>query len=385
MSKSQKAKSIDKYFEDVIKDGLPVDADLTQVIKTPPHSGTQRTSSANKLNGVKEMKAQNEEGRVTYIVCTDNGQSLNMDETGNIFLGCGKIGDDESGGNMGIRPHGSMVVKIGDTLNIEIENKQKDEKPLSLKVYGDINLEAEGGDVALKGKNVKISADSQLTLQSNDIFVGDTDGACGIVKITTGTLKTDTFFIKNTVNGGITQDVTGEYSINQLVDPRSSFNITSAGATTLTFGNDVSVSTGGKAEVYVAGIPGRPIPTCKSPNAFTFSVGTGNSLVSFKAGNVISDIKAGNHTHTTTGNATSTITGNQTKTISGNHTSTYSGTFNETVSGNTTLTNSGTYTQTITGVHTLTSNAQYTHNITGIASIISKGVMTITGTQINLN
>ena len=91
MSKSQKAKSIDKYFESVINDGLPVDADLTEVIKTPPHSGTQRTSSANKLNGVKEMKAQNEEGRVTYIVCTDNGQSLNMDETGNIFLGCEKL------------------------------------------------------------------------------------------------------------------------------------------------------------------------------------------------------------------------------------------------------------------------------------------------------
>ena len=62
------------------------------------------------------MKAQNEDGRVTYIVCTDNGQSLNMDETGNIFLGCGKIGDDESGGECGIRPHGSMFVKVGDTL-----------------------------------------------------------------------------------------------------------------------------------------------------------------------------------------------------------------------------------------------------------------------------
>ena len=33
MSKSQKAKSIDKYFESVINDGLPVDADLTEVIK----------------------------------------------------------------------------------------------------------------------------------------------------------------------------------------------------------------------------------------------------------------------------------------------------------------------------------------------------------------
>ena len=382
---SEKSKSIGEYFKKVITDGLPKGDDLNKTIKTPPHSGTQRTSSANKLNGVKEMKAQNEEGRVTYIVCTDNGQSLNMDETGNIFLGCGKIGDDESGGNMGIRPHGSMFVKIGDTLNIEIENKQDNEKPLSLKVFGDINLEAEGGDVALKGKNVKISADSQLSLISNDIFVGDTEGACGIVKIATGTLKTDTFFIKNIVDGGITQEVKGEYSIDQLVDPRSSFNITSAGATTLTFGNDVSVSTGGRAELHVAGLPAKPIPTCKSPNAFTFTVGTGNSLVSFNAGNVITDIKGGNHTHTTTGNSTSTITGTQNKTITGNHTSTYSGSFTESITGATTLTNQAAYTQTITGVHTVDSKGSYTHNITGIASILGSGIMTITGTQINLN
>ena len=105
---------------------------------------------------------------------------------------------------MGIRPHGSMIVKVGDTLSIEVENKQNVKNPLSLKVFGDINLEAEGADVALKGKNVKISADSQLSLISNDIFVGDTEGACGIVKIATGTLKTDTFFIKSAYLGNLT-------------------------------------------------------------------------------------------------------------------------------------------------------------------------------------
>ena len=116
---SEKSKSIGEYFKKVITDGLPKGDDLNKTIKTPPHSGTQRTSSANKLNGVKEMKAQNEDGRVTYIVCTDNGQSLNFDEVGNIFLGCGKIGDDESGGAMTVRPQGQMIVKVGDTLSIE--------------------------------------------------------------------------------------------------------------------------------------------------------------------------------------------------------------------------------------------------------------------------
>lgn len=381
---SSKSKSIAEYFKKVSTDGLPKGEGLNETIDTPPHSGTQRTSSANKLNGVKEMKAQNEDGRVTYIVCTDNGQSLNMDEVGNIFLGCGKIGDDESGGGMGIRPHGQMIVKVGDTLSIEVENGQDQEKPFSLKVYGDINMEAVGGDIHMSGKNVSIRAGGEMNLEAPKLAL--TNGkACGTIAIAGGTIKHDAVFIKDEISGSVSQNVYGEYTIKQLLDPRASFNLISSGAFNVTAGGDMSVNALARAEVIVAGLPAKPIPTAKSPNAFTLTVGTGNSLVSFNAGNVISDIKGGNHTHTTTGNSTSTITGNQTKTISGNHTSTYSGTFNETVSGNTTLTNSGTYTQTISGIHNITSNAQYTHNITGIASILSKGVLTISGTQINLN
>ena len=384
MSKSQKAKSIDKYFEDVIKDGLPVDADLTQVIKTPPHSGTQRTSSANKLNGVKEMKAQNEDGRVTYIVCTDNGQSLNMDEMGNIFLGCGKIGDDESGGAMTVRPHGQMIVKVGDTLSIEVENKLDEEKPLSLKVFGDINMEAVGGDVHMKGNNVNVTADTELHLKGSKVLIQGGSGGGGSVEVIGNTFKTDTTFINNTVSGAVTQTVYGEYTIRQLLDPRASFNIISSGSMNITAGGDLSANLLARAEVFVAGLPAKPIPTAKSPNAFSFTVGTGNSLVQLTAGNLTYGV-TGNSTSTITGNSTSTITGNNNFTQTGNYTSTYSGTFTETVSGNATLTNSGTYTQTVAGVHNLTSSAAYTHNITGTASILAGGVMTISGTQIFLN
>ena len=384
MSKSQKAKSIDKYFEDVIKDGLPVDADLTQVIKTPPHSGTQRTSSANKLNGVKEMKAQNEDGRVTYIVCTDNGQSLNMDEMGNIFLGCGKIGDDESGGGMTVRPHGQMIVKVGDTLSIEVENKLDEEKPLSLKVFGDINMEAVGGDVHMKGNNVNVTADTELHLKGSKVLIQGGSGGGGSVEVIGNTFKTDTTFINNTVSGAVTQTVYGEYTIRQLLDPRASFNIISSGSMNITAGGDLSANLLARAEVFVAGLPAKPIPTAKSPNAFSFTVGTGNSLVQLTAGNLTYGV-TGNSTSTITGNSTSTITGNNNFTQTGNYTGTYSGTFTETVSGNATLTNSGTYTQTIAGVHNLTSSAAYTHNITGTASILAGGVMTISGTQIFLN
>ena len=162
-----KTKSINEYFKEVANSGLPTGEGLNETISTPPHSGTQRTSSANKLNGVKEMKAQNEDGRVTYIVCTDNGQSLNFDEVGNIFLGCGKIGDDESGGTMTVRPQGQMIVKVGDTLSIEVENGQDQEKPLSLVVYGDINMEARGGNLQMSGDNVSIKASNDMNIEAS--------------------------------------------------------------------------------------------------------------------------------------------------------------------------------------------------------------------------
>ena len=383
---SEKSKSIGEYFKKVITDGLPKGDDLNKTIKTPPHSGTQRTSSANKLNGVKEMKAQNEEGRVTYIVCTDNGQSLNFDEVGNIFLGCGKIGDDESGGTMTVRPQGQMIVKVGDTLSIEVENGQDQEKPLSLVVYGDINMEARGGNLQMSGDNVSIKASNDMNIEASKTLTMGNGKSCGNVHINAGTIKHDAVFIKDTISGSISQSVYGEYTIEQLLSPNASFNIISSGAFNLTAGGDLTVKGLARAEARIAGKPPIGKQTATTQNAFMLNVLTGNSKIDFKAGNVTYDVKGGNVTSTISGNNTSTVSGNQTKTISGNHTSTYSGTFNETITGATTLTNNAAYTQTITGVHTLTSNAQYTHNITGNAVIFSKAVMTITGgTQINLN
>ena len=200
---SEKSKSIGEYFKKVITDGLPKGDDLNKTIKTPPHSGTQRTSSANKLNGVKEMKAQNEDGRVTYIVCTDNGQSLNFDEVGNIFLGCGKIGDDESGGTMTVRPQGQMIVKVGDTLSIEVENGQDQEKPLSLVVYGDINMEARGGNLQMSGDNVSIKASNDMNIEASKTLTMGNGKSCGNVHISGGTIKHEAVFIKDEISGSI--------------------------------------------------------------------------------------------------------------------------------------------------------------------------------------
>lgn len=353
-------------------------------VKTPPHSGTQRTSSSDKVNGVKVIKAQNEEGRVTYIVCTDNGQSINMDETGNIFIGCGKIGDDESGGQLTARPQGAMTVKVGDTLSIEVENKLDEEKPLSLKVFGDINMEAVGGDVHMAGNNVNITAKTDLHLKGSKVLLQGGDGAGGAVEIVANTFKTDTVFINNTVSGAVTQNVFGEYTIRQLLDPRASFNIISSGAMNITSGGDFSLNGAGRAEVLIAGLPPKPIPTAKSPAAFTLSVGTGNALMNLGAGNLNQSV-TGALTQAVTGAITSTFDGNIVSSFKGNVTRDYKGTMIDNVDGNVTTTYKGNYIQNVTGSHTVTSSGQFTHNITGIASILAQGVMTISGAQIYLN
>tara|TARA_Y100000004_G_scaffold85960_1_gene96387 strand:- start:664 stop:1821 length:1158 start_codon:yes stop_codon:yes gene_type:complete len=353
-------------------------------VKTPPHSGTQRTSSSEKLNGVKVIKAQNEEGRVTYIVCTDNGQSINMDETGNIFIGCGKIGDDEGGGQLTARPQGAMTVKVGDTLSIEVENKLDEEKPLSVKVFGDINMEAVGGDLHLAGNNVNINAKTDLYLKGSKVSLQGGDGAGGAVEIVANTFKTDTVFINNKVTGGVTQNVFGEYTIRQLLDPRASFNIISSGAMNITSGGDFSLNGAGRAEVLIAGLPPKPIPTAKSPAAFTLTVGTGNALMSLGAGNLNQSV-TGALTQAVTGAITSTFDGNIVSTFKGNVTRDYKGTMVDNIDGNVTKTYKGTYTQSVTGNHLVTSKGQYNHNVTGTFNMISQGVVTITGTQIYLN
>ena len=237
----------------------------------------------------------------------------------------------------------------------------------------------------MSGDNVSIKASNDMNIEASKTLTMGNGKSCGNVHINAGTIKHEAVFIKDTISGSISQSVYGEYTIEQLLSPNASFNIISSGAFNLTAGGDLTVKGLARAEARIAGKPPIGKPTATTQNAFMLNVLTGNSKIDFKAGNVMYDVKGGNVTSTISGNNTSTVTGNQTKTISGNHTSTYSGSFTETITGATTLTNQAAYTQTITGVHTLTSNAQYTHNITGIASIISKGVMTITGTQINLN
>lgn len=354
-------------------------------VSTPPHAADQRTTSVERINGVKITKAMNEEGRVTLIICTDNGQSINMDDTGNIFFGCGKIGDDDSGGQMTFRPQGDMTVKIGGKLSMEIENMLDEEKPLSVVTYGDVNVESKGGDVFLKGNNVTIRALKDLNLFGEKVNIQGGDDGGGAVGITANTFDTNVVFINNTVTGGITNNVTGEVVDRQILDPRAIRAISTAGHLKITCGGDLSIDCAGKMEVNVAGTPPKPIPTVKNPSSFSLSVAQGNVTHTIAAGNLTEKF-TGNVTTAIEGNVTEQITGNLTESATGNYTNTVEGNFTEAITGNVTSTVTGNTTETFTGNYTATYSGNRTDTVAGLMNTTVTGNITFTSSaQIFLN
>ena len=379
---------------------LPDGGNINEAVVTAPHSADQRSTSVDKINGVKITKAQNEEGRVTLIICTDNGQSIHMDDTGNIFFGCGKIGEDETGGQITMRPQGDMTVKVGGRFAMEVENMLDEEKPISVVSYGDINVESKGGDVFLKGDNVTVRALKDLNLSGSTVNIQGGDGAGGAVSLVANTFKTDTTFINQTVSGGITQNVLGEATIRQILDPRACHTISSAGHLKLSAAGDFSIDVGGKMEVNVAGTPPKPIPTVKNPSTFSLSVAQGNVTHTIVAGNLtekytgnVNTAIEGNVTEQITGNLTESATGNYANTVEGNFTEAITGNFSETITGNNTTEITGNFTNTVTGNTTETFTGNYagtysgnlSETIAGLMSITATGIVNITGSQINLN
>ena len=366
--------------------GLP-NSNTARPSDSNPGSATEEAlMAAERLFGCKIIRQQNPEGRVTFILATDNGQKLDFDEKGNVFIGAAKVGEDEDGGNMTLRAWGDLTLKVGGKLNLEIENFLDQEKPISIKSFGDVNVESVDGAVSLKGKNVSVRATNDLNLVGQKVNIQGGNGGGGAVSVVGNTFKTDTTFINNTVTGGITQNVTGEYTIRQILDPRSSFNFTSAGHMKFKVVGDMSAEVTGKLGANVVGTPGKPVSTAIQSDACSLKVMQGNTSFTsvagnhtntFTSGNVTNTISAGNLTETITGNHTETITKKLTQTVTEDVTQTWSKNLTRTLAGNETKTISGMSTNTITGNYTLTTQ--------GIGTITASGNMIIRGAMIMLN
>ena len=383
MSETQQA--VEQYNKDVQTQELPdgTGGKYTVPPNTAPSSATNPALMAKtRLLGTKELRHLNDENRATYLVATDNGQSIYMDETGNVFIGSAKVGEDEQGGQIILRSQGNMVLKVGGRLLIEIENLLDEEKPLSLKIGGELNIESTGNTVNIHGKNVKVSADQELHLAGEKVSIEAGKGA-GNLEMICGSFAMENTNADIKSSGPWKLELESNYELHQN-HLKGTMHFNSRGVIDIRSTDSMKLDVGGRLHVDVGGVG--KWPNTPAPHSFKLTAKTGDASMEFTDGKM--DLTVGK-------NFTETIRGNNTQTITGNHTFTQNGTTaTETYSGDLMTTVTKDWSQLVTVNSLIKSDG--TFNMMGIGAtqlssqstlnLTSQGAMTLYSSGIiNIN
>lgn len=382
MSETQQA--VEQYDKDVQNQALPdgTGGKYTVPPNTAPSSATNPALMAKtRLLGTKEMRHLNDELRATYLLATDNGQSIYMDETGNVFIGSAKVGEDEQGGQIIIRSQGNMVLKVGGRLLVEIENLLDEEKPLSLKIGGEINIESTGNTVNIHGKNVKVSADQELHLAGEKVSIEAGKGA-GNLEMICGSFAMENTNADIKSSGPWKHELESNYELHQN-HLKGTMHFNSRGVIDIRSTDSMKLDVGGRLHVDVGGVG--KWPNTPAPHSFKLTAKTGDASMEFTEGKM--DLTVGkNFTETIGGNNTQTITGNHTFTQNGTTaTETYSGDLMTTVTKdwsqlvtvNSLIKSDGTFNMMGTGATQLSSQSTLNLTSSGAMTLFSSGIINI--------
>ena len=382
MSETQQA--VEQYNKDVQTQELPdgTGGKYTVPPNTAPSSATNPALMAKtRLLGTKELRHLNDENRATYLVATDNGQSIYMDETGNVFIGSAKVGEDEQGGQIILRSQGNMVLKVGGRLLIEIENLLDEEKPLSLKIGGELNIESTGNTVNIHGKNVKVSADQELHLAGEKVSIEAGKGA-GNLEMICGSFAMENTNADIKSSGPWKHELESNYELHQN-HLKCTMHFNSRGVIDIRSTDSMKLDVGGRLHVDVGGVG--KWPNTPAPHSFKLTAKTGDASMEFTDGKM--DLTVGK-------NFTETIGGNNSQTITGNHDFTVNGTtatenfsgglmttvtkdWNHFVKVNSFMKTDGTLTMKGLGATTLDGGATMLVQSTGAMTITSNSVINI--------
>ena len=376
--------AVDQHLKDVNENALPdgTGGKYTVPPDTAPSSATNPAlMSKTRLLGTKEMRHLNDEDRATYLLATDNGQSIYMDETGNIFIGSAKVGEDEQGGQIIIRSQGNMVLKVGGRLLVEIENLLDEEKPLSLKIGGEINIESTGNSINIHGKNVQVSADQELHLAGEKVSIEAGKGA-GNLEMICGTYAMENTNADIQSSGPWKHTLESNYELHQR-HLKGTMHFNSRGVIDIRSTDSMKLDVGGRLHVDVGGVG--KWPNTPAPHSFKLTAKTGDAKMEFTEGKM--DLTVGK-------NFTETIGGNNSQTITGNHDFTVNGTtatenftgglmttvtkdWNHFVKVNSFMKTDGTLTMKGLGATTLDGGATMLVQSTGAMTITSNSVINI--------
>ena len=122
-----------------------------------------------------EVATVNDQGDVQKKWLTSSGTSMTFAEDGSVIFTTSKRGGDPNTGRYECVSQGSTRMKIGESLIIVVENKNKviagkdasKEGPaMSIVVYGNIDITSVSGEMNVKAKNINLNAESELKLSA---------------------------------------------------------------------------------------------------------------------------------------------------------------------------------------------------------------------------
>ena len=369
---SETSEAVQQHIKDVNEKPLPdgTGGKYTVPPDTAPSSATNPAlMSKTRLLGTKEMRHLNDEDKATYLLATDNGQSIYMDETGNIFIGSAKVGEDEQGGQIILRSQGDMLLKVGGRLVVEIENFLKAEKPLSLKIGGDINIESVAHTVHLSGKNVNVHADQELHLSGEKVSI-EAGKAAGNFEVNCGNFAMNNATADIKSSGPWKHELESNYELHQK-HLKGTMHFNSRGVIDIRSTDSMKLDVGGRLHVDVGGVG--KWPNTPAPHSFKLTAKTGDASMEFTDGKM--DLTVGK-------NFTETIRGNNTQTITGNHTFTQNGTTaTETYSGDLMTTVTKDWSQLVTVNSLIKSDGTFNMMGTGATQLSSQSTLNLTSKE----
>lgn len=187
---------------------------------TEPKNINVQQSLAGNLSQVSTL---NDDGDTQFKIISSDGKSITMAEDGSLIFTTAKREGDPLTGRFDVRSQGSTRFLIGESLLIEVENKndvvaskdgdKKASKAFSLVVYGNVDITAHGGDINVKGKNISLNASNELTLNAGSkisMLSGKGKGQKDSTKTSSSTQSTEAEY------GGLIEMKSGDLSIDGL-------------------------------------------------------------------------------------------------------------------------------------------------------------------------
>jgi hypothetical protein len=206
----------------------------------------------------------NNDGTSGYILT--NGTSIfHLDTAGNIILSTGKPAQAGCGGKVIIRAEDKQEKAKTTSIHITGNDDQKtrtsdgnggekveEYPPYSLFVEGDIAIESQGGEVAIKADNITLNAANILTLRAGEAINLEAGQGGGKVNVLAGDYNINASFSNNTITGGHYIDNTGETTVNQVV-PGTTTSINTLGGVNYMINGDYNVGIRGQYNVASIG------------------------------------------------------------------------------------------------------------------------------------